>query len=166
MNKRFLVLLAGILAGSLLVVGCGSGGDNGESSESTASLSKAQFLKQGNAICEEGSKSINAEFEEFSKENNLSETKEPPKPVHEEAVEEILIPAISSQIEEVKALGTPEGDEGELEKLLTAEEEVLEEAEENPTSLFETSAKQKEANKLASEYGLTACGEEGGEEEG
>jgi hypothetical protein len=160
LNKRFIAVLFGALVGALLIAGCGSS----DNSESTASLSKAQFLKQGNAICEEGSKNINSEFEEFSKENNLSETKEPPKAVQEEAVEQILIPSINSQIEEVKALGTPEGDEGELEKLITAEEEVVEEAEEDPISLFGTSAKQKEANKLANEYGLTACGEEGGEE--
>ena len=67
----------------------------------------------------------------------------------------------------MKALGTPEGDEGELEELFTAEEEVVEEAEAEPTILFETTASQKAANKLAREYGLTACGEEDeGEEEG
>ena len=158
MNKYLIGALAGLVALAAVVAGCGSSSD---STSSTATLSKAEFVKQGNAICKEGNESINAEFEEFSKENNLSETKAPPKAVQEEAVEEILIPAINGQIEEVKALGTPEGDEGELEEVVTAEEEVVEEAEEAPISLLKgETGKQKEANKLAREYGLTVCGEE------
>jgi hypothetical protein len=158
LKKPVIVLLAALVALAVVAVaGCGSSSD---STESTASLSKAEFLKKGNAICEKGNESINSEFEEFSKENNLSETAEPPKEAQEEAVEQVLIPAISRQIEEVKALGTPEGDEGELAELLSAEEGVVEEAEENPLLLFETTTKQKEANKLATEYGLTVCGEE------
>ena len=158
MKKPVIVLLAALVALAVVAVaGCGSSSD---STESTASLSKAEFLKKGNAICKEGNESINSEFEEFTKENNLSETAEPPKETQEEAVEQVLIPAISRQIEEVKALGTPEGDEGELAELISAEEGVVEEAEENPLLLFETTAKQKEANKLATNYGLTVCGEE------
>lgn len=167
MNKTLIGALAGLVVLAVVVAGCGSSSEDSSSTSSTASLSKAEFLKQGNAICKEGNESINAEFEEFSKENNLSESEEPPKAVQEEAIEQILIPSINGQIEDIRALGTPEGDEGELEEVFTAEEEVVEEAEAEPTSLFETTTAQKEANKLAREYGLTVCGEEGeeGEEE-
>jgi hypothetical protein len=158
LKKPVIVLLAALVALAVVAVaGCGS---SSSSTESTASLSKAEFLKKGNAICKEGNESINGEFEEFDKENNLSETAEPPKEEQEEAVEQVLIPAINRQVEEVKALGTPEGDEGELAELISAEEGVVEEAEENPLLLFESTAKQKEANKLAIDYGLTVCGEE------
>ena len=160
MKKPVIVLLAALVALAVVAIaGCGSSSSS-DSTESTASLSKAEFLKKGNAVCKEGNESINSEFEEFDKENNLSETAEPPKEVQEEAVEQVLIPAINRQIEEVKALGTPEGDEGELAELISAEEGVVEEAEENPLLLFETTPKQKEANKLATDYGLTVCGEE------
>jgi hypothetical protein len=159
LKKPVIVLLAALAALAVVAVaGCGS--SSSSSTESTASLSKAEFLKKGNAICKEGNESINSEFEEFDKENNLSETAEPPKEAQEEAVEQVLIPAINRQVEEVKALGTPEGDEGELAELISAEEGVVEEAEENPLLLFESTAKQKEANKLATDYGLTVCGEE------
>ncbi len=159
MKLRLLVPLATALAVALVVAGCGSSDDT---SSTEASLTKAEFVKQADAICTQGSKDINAEFEEFTKEKGISETKAPAKDVQEEAVESILIPSISSQVEEVKALGTPEGDEGEVEALIAAEEEVLEEGEEDPVSLLEGgSAKEKEANKLATDYGLTACGAEG-----
>jgi hypothetical protein len=82
--------------------------------------------------------------------------------VQEEAAEEILIPLISSQVEELRALGTPEGDEGEVDEILTGAEEAIEEGEEDPISLIgSNSSKFKEVNKLAREYGLTVCGEEG-----
>jgi hypothetical protein len=158
---RIIALLLGAAIVGLLAVGCGSS-DSTTGSSDEGSLTKAEFVKQGNAICAQGSKDLNAEFEEFTKENGISETKAPPKDVQEEAVEEILIPSVSRQIDEVKALGTPEGDEGEVEELIAAEEEVVEEAEENPLALLEGgSAKEKEANKLATDYGLTVCGSEG-----
>lgn len=166
MKKSVIAALVALALAALVAfaAGCGSGGS--DSTESTASISKADFLKQANAICEEGNENINAKFEEFTKENNLSETEEPPKEVQEEAIEEVLIPAINTQIEEIRALGTPEGDEGELEEVFSSEEGVLEEAEEEPTILFENTATQKEANKVAREYGLTVCGSEGEGEEG
>jgi ABC-type Fe3+-citrate transport system substrate-binding protein len=163
LNKQLVGLLAGLMAIALVVAGCGSSSNDDSSSSTTASLSKAEFVKEANAICTKGGKSINAEFEEFSKENNLSQTKAPPKQVQEEAVEQILIPSIRRQVDEVKALGTPEGDEGELQEAIAAQEEVIEEGEEDPVTLLEgESAKQKEANKMARDYGLTVCGSENG----
>jgi hypothetical protein len=160
LNKHLIGALAGLVVLALVVAGCGSSSDD---TSSTASLSKAEFVKQGNAICTKGNEQIESEFEEFSKERNLSETKAPPKAVQEEGAEEILIPAINQQVEEIKALGTPEGDEAEVEEIFTTVEEAIEEGEEDPTSLFGSGpGKFKEANKLAREYGLTVCGEEGG----
>jgi len=163
LNKGPLALLAGALAVALVIAGCGSS----DSSSTTASLSKAEFVKQGNAICKAGNKEIEEGFEEFTKENNLSKTKPPSKAIQEEAAETILIPAINNQVEEIRALGTPEGDEGEVDEILTDAEEAVEEGEEDPTSLLGAEpAKFKELNKESREYGLTVCGEGEGEEEG
>lgn len=159
MRKPVFAVLIGALAIAAIASGCG-GGDS--SSESTASLTKAEFVKEGNAICSKGNAEIESEFEAFSKERNLSETKAPSKEVQEEAAEDILIPAISSQLKEIRALGTPEGDEGEVEEILAGAEEALEEGEEDPISLLGNEpGKFKEVNKMAREYGLTVCGEEG-----
>jgi hypothetical protein len=64
-----MALTCGVLAVSLFAIGCGGGDDT---TETTASLTKAQFVKQGNAICENGNREIDASFEEFTKEHNLS----------------------------------------------------------------------------------------------
>jgi hypothetical protein len=159
-KKLSFVLLVGAMAVALVAAGCGSS-DN-SSSESTASLTKAEFVKEGNAICTKGNAQLDSEFEAFSKEHGISETKAPSKAVQEEAAEEILIPAITTQVEELRALGTPEGDEGEVDEILTGAEEAVEEGEEDPASLIGNgSGGFTEVNKLAREYGLTVCGEEG-----
>jgi hypothetical protein len=163
LNKRFIAVLFGALVGALLIAGCGSSNDN----ETTASLTKAEFLKQGNAICKAGNKEINEGFEEFSKEHNLKH-KQPSEAQFEELSETVLAPSVSKQIEGVRALGTPEGDEGEVDTFLTNAEEALEKVEEEPALI---SAEGKEepfysVNKEAAKIGLTSCGGEEGEEEG
>lgn len=157
MSKRFIALLAALAALALIVAGCGGGSD---STESTSSLTKAEFVKQGNAICAKGSEEINEGFEEFVKERGLSKTKAPPKAVQEEAVETVLIPRIRKEIESIRALGPPDE---EAEAVLDAAEGALEKGEEEPIQFLkeENTGPFAKANKLSREYGLTKCGEEG-----
>lgn len=157
--KTVLALLIGAMAVALVAVGCGGGDDT---TESTASLTKAEFVKQGNAICSKGSAKLESEFEAFAKEHNLSQNEEPSKATLEEEVEEVLIPAVTRQVEEIRDLGVPEDDQGEVDEILTGAEEAIEEGEEEPSTLLASSpGKFTEVNKEAREYGLTVCGEEG-----
>ena len=160
--NRLIALLAALGAIALLVAGCGSS-DNGTTDTTTASLTKAEFLKQGNAICAAGNKKLEAGFESFGKEHNLSEKKEPTEAEFEELAETVLVPGVQSQVEGLRALGTPEGDEGELDELLTSAEEAVEEVEEEPQLIAEENGEEpfSTVNKEARAYGLTTCGEEG-----
>lgn len=140
-----------------LVAGCGGGGD------STSSLTKAEFVKQGNAICAKGNEEIEEGFEKFVKENNINPKKRPTKAQQTEATEEVLLPTVRKQIDGIRALGLPSEGEEEADAVLKAAEKGLEEAEEDPSSAATENGKQfAEANKLAREFGLTKCGEEEG----
>jgi hypothetical protein len=164
LKKPVIGLLAALVAIAAIVAGCGSSSDT---TETTASISKAEFLKQGNAICKAGNQEINEGFEKFSKENGLNH-KKPTEAQFEELSETVLIPSVSSQIEEVRNLGAPEGEEGEVDEFLTNAEAALEEVEEDP-SLISAEGKEEPfftVNKEAAALGLTACGGEEGEEEG
>jgi len=163
LNKGLIAVVAGVLAVALFAAGCGSSSDT---TESTASLTKAAFLKQGNAICAAGNKEINAGFEKFFKENEFSKKKQPTQAQLEEAAEEIAIPSIRKQIDGIRALGAPSGEEEQVNEIVDTAEEALEEGEEDPAALVseENGNLFAKANKLADAYGLTACGE--GEEEG
>jgi hypothetical protein len=158
--NRFIALFASLMVVALIAVGCGSSDDS--TTDSTASLTKAEFVKQGNAICKEGNAQFDSEFEQLAEEKDLKEDQPPPQAVLDEAAETILVPGISKQIEELRALGTPEGDEGEVEDLLTNAEEALEEAEEDPSVLTEDedAGPFVQVNQEVREYGLTVCGEE------
>jgi hypothetical protein len=164
LNKPVIGLLAALVAVAVIVAGCGSSSDT---TESTASISKAEFLKQGNAICAAGNKEINEGFEKFAKENNLGH-KEPSEAQFEELTTTVFAPSVSKQINEVRALGAPEGEEAEVEEFLGNAQEALEELKEEPSRI---SAEGEEepfftVNKEAHAIGLTACGgegEEGGE---
>jgi hypothetical protein len=160
--NRFLALIVALAALALAVAGCGSSDDSTTddgTTEATASLTKAEFIKQGNAICKTSNEELDSQFEEFSEENDISENEEPSKELQEEAAETILVPGVSEQLEELRALGTPEDDNGEGDAILTSAEEALEEIEDDPSSAFSEDSGFEEVNKEATAYGLTVCGE-------
>jgi hypothetical protein len=158
-SKPFIALLAAFAAISMIAAGCGSSDDSTDST-SSSSLTKAEFLKQGNAICAKGEKELNEEFEKFAEEENLSENKQPTKAQLTKATEEVFLPIIKEQVEGIRELGAPSGEEEQVDEVVTAAEEALEEGEEDPASLVnEKEDPFAEANKLATDYGLVKCGE-------
>jgi hypothetical protein len=161
---RFIALIAALAALALVVAGCGDSDDSTTDSGTTDSgtaLTKAEFVKQGNAICAAGNKEIDAGFESFAKENNLNENQEPTEAQFEEVAQDILVPAVSTQIEGLRGLGTPKGDNGEVDQILTNAEDALGEIEDDPSKISgENGDPFASVNKEARAYGLTACGEE------
>jgi hypothetical protein len=153
-------MLFGVLAIAVIAAGCGSSSDNSSSEESTASITKAELIKQGDAICATSEKEAEAEFEEFGEENGISESKEPTEAQKEELATSILLPSVSSQIEEIRALGAPSGEEEEVSEILDTVEEEVEEGEAEPAALFESGEPFAEGNKMAREYGFKVCGQE------
>jgi hypothetical protein len=157
LSRGFLALLpVSVVAFALVAAGCGGGSDE-------ATLTKIEFLKKGNAICSAGGQEIKEGFAEFEKEEGPRENTPPTEAQSKKASETILIPAVNRQIEGLRSLGTPEGDEGEVDEILTNAEEALETAEEDPVALIEEEGESPFAkvNREAREYGLTVCGEEG-----
>lgn len=162
MSKPLIALFAALALLAIVVAGCGGGSDSTNTDATTSSLTKAEFLKQGNAVCAKGNKEIEEGFEEFEKENGL-QNKRPTNAQLTEAIETIVIPKVRQQIEGVKALGAPSGEEAEVEAITDAAEEALEKGEEDPAALAGGKADPfTKANKLANEYGLVKCGEEEG----
>lgn len=162
MNKSLIGLLAAVVATAALVAGCGSSSDTSSTeSESSSSITKAEFVKQANSICENSEEEGEAEVEAFLEEEEVNQNEEPSEEVQESLVEEVVTPNISAQLEEIRALGFPEGSDGEeAESIIESAEEDLEEIEEEPSALF-NSGTFAQTNKEAREYGLTVCGSEG-----
>jgi hypothetical protein len=155
LNKPLLVALAALIALAAVVVGCG-----GSDSDTSSSLSKAQFIKQADAICEKSNDKVGSEFESYAKEQGWDENKEPSKKQQEEAITDVVAPSVQTQVDEIKDLGTPAGDEDQVEAMLTAVEEGVETLEEDPSQLTEGKNPLAKGSKLARDYGLEKCGEE------
>lgn len=156
--SKLLTAAAAAAVLAALVAGCG-GGD--ETTDETVTLTKVEFIKQGDAICQAGNKEIEEGFEEFAKENNLPENKEPSKEQGVELVETVLLPNIQQQGEELRELGAPEGDEEQVEEILDSLDEAVAEGEDDPESLFSGDTDPfGKPNQMASDYGFKVCGEE------
>jgi hypothetical protein len=153
MGTRLAALGVGALAIVLVVAGCGGGG----SSTSTSSISKAQFIKKADAVCATGNKRLEADFAAFLQEKkNL---RDPSEADFEELVGKVVVPNLDREIKEIRALGVPSGDEDEVGEIVTAIEEGLETAENDPKAAVNSSeAVFGVSSRLAKEYGLEVCG--------
>ena len=158
MNKALLAAIAALVALAALVAGCGGGDDT---TDETVTLTKTEFIKQGDAICKEGNKEIEEGFEEYAEENDLPENKEPSSEQGVEITETVILPNVQQQAEEIRELGAPEGDEDQVDELLTSLEDAVAEGEDDPELLFKGDTDPfTEVNELATDYGFKVCGEE------
>jgi hypothetical protein len=70
----------------------------------------------------------------------------------------VLVPALEQQVDDIRALGAPEGDEEQVDEILTAVEDASAEVADDPSRAFEDEVL-KEADELAKDYGFKVCGE-------
>jgi hypothetical protein len=159
-QTRLIGLLVVVAAVGLLA-GCGSSDDDG-TTDSSASLTKADFVTQGNEICTEGNEEIESGIEGFAEENGLSGNDQPTEEQVEELATDILIPSVAKQVEELRDLGAPSGEEKEVNAFLDKAESTVEEVEADPSLITDEEGESPFAsvNREATSLGLTTCGEE------
>lgn len=143
------ITLALVVGLALVTTGCG---DDDESTTTTETLTKEEFITEADAICAEG----DAEIETAATEAGLGPDSS--KVEVTAFLEETVLPNIRTQLEGIQALGTPEGDSGETEELIAALESALVESEADPAILTSQADPFTEVNQLSGEYGLSDCG--------
>jgi hypothetical protein len=147
-GKQLIVLVAGVLAAALVVAGCGS---------SDSSISKAEFVKKADAVCKKGEEEVQKDFGTFAKKHE--NVKKPTEADYAELVDAVLVENVEAEVNDIRALGAPEGDEKEVEAMLEAREESIEKAQDNPKAVIKSNEDIfGEASKLAKAYGLKECG--------
>jgi hypothetical protein len=154
---RGMIALAAVVA--LALAGCGGGGD--DTTVTTGSLSKAAFVKKADAICTKGTERLQKGFGAYLRKNKKSilALRHPSKADYEGLIGGVLIPNLEREIEEIRALGAPSGDEERVEAIFTALEEGIEVAENDPKAVKHSSeAIFGVGSRLAKEYGLEVCG--------
>lgn len=155
MGTRLTSWGAGALMIALIFAGCG--GD--DSSSSTTSISKDEFIAKADAICKKGIKRMETGLVGFLT-NKGGQIRKPSQEDSEEFIVTVLTPSLRREIKELRALGVPEGDEEKVEALVAALEEGLDTAEDDPEAVAagSTDIVFGIASRLAGEYGIETCG--------
>jgi hypothetical protein len=148
---RAIAVLAAILAIGSIVAGCGS-----SDSSSTPPLTKAAFVKQGDAICEKVPGRYQARLKALPKPPKST----PPKAAKEESNLKAAVPPLHTATAEFEELGPPEGDEEKVEAIIAALESGAEGLEESPGSELSGPKSPLDAFQDATkEYGFKYCNE-------
>ena len=114
-------------------------------------MSKKDFVERANRLC------VDTEFEQLGKAQKYSS--EHPKAEEAALIKPALVPTLKKEVKELEALGSPAGDEGELEAIFAALQKGVEGAESDPASVIKPKTNPfNEANKLATAYGIGDCG--------
>lgn len=146
-SSRILVIV--LAAAALLVAGCGE----------DSTLSKAEFTKEVDAICW---KTHNENFKGFQA-FVVKNIKDFSKPASQQAalgegVETITVPALRKGIKELEDLDAAEDEKKNLEEFISALEQSIKTAEENPADKKVTDGLiYADPHKLAREYDLGRC---------
>jgi len=161
MHRRLMGALpiGALLFAGLVVAGCGSSSSS-TTTTTTAAISKAEFVAKGNASCVAGEKKQNVEFTAFAKKHGISEKKEPTKAQQTELVDAVFVPNIQAQIDSVKALGAPSGEEQKVASALEAAQEALNKVKAKPEIAFSKPSPFKAAGEQLHALGLTKCAKE------
>ena len=97
-------------------VGCGGGGD-----DTTSSLTKAEYVKQADAICAERKKEWQTALTDYRKEaekKNAVGNAKLEKELAEDALSDSMLPSLQTQLESLEDLGSPQGKEKQAEKMV------------------------------------------------
>jgi hypothetical protein len=173
-NKPILILLIALVV-ALFAAGCGGGGsDSAAGTDSAANtstetdgtsttadstsatpLTRAEFIKQGDAICTQIDTEQEAALKAALKKDPEAQTA---KANQEKLLTEAGLPPIQNGIEELASLAPPSGDEVKAEAIVSGIEEGLKDSEEDPGILLSPATDPfVKAGKLAGEYGFKVC---------
>lgn len=145
LSKRAAIVAALAIAfAAFAAAGCGDDGDDTETS-SGEPLSKEEFIAQADEICESGDAEIEQQALDLGTDVDA-----------DTLVTTVIVPGTRDQVEQIRSLVPPEGDEDVINDFLDTFDRGLDELENDPSILAkaETIA---EAREIATDYGFKSC---------
>jgi hypothetical protein len=169
-KRKIAATLFALLALVAVIAGCGGGGSSSDTSgggttaetdNSTdsggAAPTKAVFIKEGDKICTDDENELTGELEAFAKEKGIDLKKDELTSDQEtELFQEVVLPNIAKQAEDLAALTPPEGDEETIEELTDTLSSEVEEAEDDGGKPGDDTL--AGATEMAKAYGFKSCG--------
>ncbi|MGH9085464.1 MAG: hypothetical protein ACRDYW_08425 [Acidimicrobiales bacterium] len=146
--------IAVLFALGAVVTGC---------SDDEDALTEEEFVEQGNAICEAGNERLNAAFEDAFA--DLGPDEQPDADEVTALIEDVLIPSVQEQVDDLGELEPPDDLSADVEQMLDDAQGALDRLEEQVQDDPEAFLEQEEdpfadANAQANEIGLTACADD------
>lgn len=145
--------LAAVVPLLLLVgaVGCGGGSDG-------TTVEKAEFVDQANDLCAKIGKEIAAAGATI-----IKESKDPTSAkVQTEITGKVLVPSFEKELQRLRALEAPSGEEQQVQRVMAALKETATRLRTAPpietNSSFKANHPYRPGEEIAAAYGLTACG--------
>lgn len=151
---------AQLCAGRFLALCVENGIEGGSESGGGGSIGRAEFIEKADEICADSHREIAVKgVAELRKGVKAGKSKEE---IEADVLEGLLVPTLEDELEAIRALGAPAGDEGEVEAFLAAFEEVIEEAREDPQTFIQSSGEYtfghyRKPGHLMAAYGLSGC---------
>ncbi len=145
--KLYASVFLAVLALAGVAAGRGSSSSD-NSTTTTAAILKAEFVTKGNQICKQGNDAINQAGKQLG--NSVNEQQ------LEAFATNTIIPNIQKQIDGVKALGAPAGEEAQVNAVITSAQADLDKLKADPTKIKDNSLF-NDANQKAKAVGLTEC---------
>jgi ABC-type lipoprotein release transport system permease subunit len=147
MKLRAALALTAVVAFGAIAAGCGSSGDD----SSTSSLTKAEWIAKADAICQQGNQAIEqAAQQQFGNQRpTAAEVKQ--------FATGTALPKTQDQVDQIKALGAPSGDEDQVNHILDTVQADIDKAKSSGDIENATFA---DGNALAKQYGLKVCGQD------
>jgi len=152
--RRGLSRTAALVLLALLIPGCGSDDAPAPAEPTAAASSKPEFLARADEIC----LSIETQIEASG--DDLFNAPGRPKPATVgEFAFDVAIPKLREEVEAIRALGVPAGDDEQVEAILAAAERGIEQIRRDPDVLVSSAPPGlREAGRLARRYGSRECG--------
>jgi hypothetical protein len=149
------------IAAFALVAGCG-GGSTARSSESTppvttSSLSKAEYVKAADAGCVKKKKGLLESASDYLG-KRVSEGVER-RVALADLGRAVMLPSVEAEVAVIRKLGAPAGDEGEIEAILAAEQQAIDQVKrlKEAKSVYKIVRHFYAVDRMLFGYGITEC---------
>jgi hypothetical protein len=146
--------LASIALAAAAFAGCGGGDETATDPPGVSRpIAKVRFLAEADRICH----STNARIEAAADGLATRRRQSPPAEVRR-VVPKIVVPTRRSEVEAIRSLGAPAGDEAKAQAILAATERGIRQIEADPVGVLDRPPRAlREAGRLAQAYGSAEC---------
>jgi hypothetical protein len=145
---RTVKVLMSLVTLALFLASCGGSDEK--------SLTKAEFIEQGDEICKQGDQEFTADYEEFLKSHEIKGVLNESQSF--EIAEEIYLPNVEKRLGELQELSPPEADQAQVEKIFASTEDALAASNKDVEAMFADVNPFEKSKTLAKEYGFKVCG--------